>query len=160
MTNKQNFEERFQKADEEIEKLNSMYHDFSRMYDVFSKEKKKSQHAKWLHDINGKIESYKNNLESRIKIVRRMAITTIAGNAFYLSIRPIATSVGDAVQQPYLIATDLVFLSTLGLPFYFNHLFKKEAKKMENEIKSEIGEDNFKEKIRRIEEKNASVYYR
>lgn len=154
MTNKPNFEERFQMANEEIEILNSMY-------DGFSREKEKSQDGRWLHVVKGKIEGYKNNLESRIKTVRGLVIAAIAENIFYWPIfRPYAISGENAVQQPYLIAGDLFFLSTLGVPIYFNHILKKEAKKMENEIKSEIGEDNFEEKIRRIKEKNTSVYYR
>jgi hypothetical protein len=148
MTNKPSFESRLKKADEEIERLNSMYDDFS-------KEKKKYQDGRWVHDVKGKIKNYNNNLESGRKAAGYTFITAALSNLFYLGIfRPDITPGGEKT------ALDLLFLSTLGVPIYFGHILKKQAKKMENEIKSEIGVDNFEEKIRRIEEKNTSVYYR
>lgn len=109
-----------------------------------------SGYAQWLYGIKGKAKEYRNNLYNRNFYTLFSSAVAALGNALYwLSARAIYLKEppkGTTVPQ-----LDVLYSLFFLLPPAFYLLYNHPAKKAERELKKEIGEDNFREKLQKIE---------
>jgi len=137
------FEARLKAANEENKLATSLYQDFADSV-------KKYENLLWLYGVKQKIYDYKSSKSSQKRLVGIESSIAAFLEFIYFGSRP---SVGTSLSPIIWSGIDLLYgLGVPAIPLGIYLYDRRSLKKQKQKIIDDIGEDNFKEKVKRVEE--------